>query len=249
MVGSRRGPRPSLIHHRRCPSEPQRPARPRTGSSRSVARVRARSSSRSVVRCARERSARRPGRGPRPALARRRRGGPRSRRPHRPPRRRPRLVGELDGGGGGARTTAPPSIRRGRCSGSGRSPPRRGRPRAAGARRSAANRAARPPPRAPRGSPPRCRVVALSEVVPAERAAPAPEEEGGPAVRLVHPPDGEHRIERDRPGDPESLRGSCDRIRALGEGETGRVDPDQGQAVPLVALVPRPQIGRERGRC
>ena len=138
-------------------------------------------------------------------------------------------------------TTAPRSIRRGSARGQGDLPPCRGRPRGAGARRSAANRAARPTPPAPRD-----RLLGGHRIRPLRGGTSGARRPGprgtGRASRAAYIRHGEHRIERDRPGDPESLRGTCDRIRALGEGETGRVDPDK--TVPLVALVPRPQIGQ-----
>src|SRR5262249_44802527 len=61
------------------------------------------------------------------------------------------------------------------------------------------------------------RVVALAEVVPAQRASLAPEEDGGPAVRLVKLPEREFAIHGDRPVDPEALRGGYDGVGVLGE--------------------------------
>ena len=92
------------------------------------------------------------------------------------------------------------------------------------------------------------RVVALAEVVPAQRAALPPEEERGPAVRLVELPERELAVHRDGPVDPEPLGRAGHCVRVLREGKARGVDADHRQAVALVALMPGAEVGQGADR-
>jgi hypothetical protein len=85
-------------------------------------------------------------------------------------------------------------------------------------------------------------------VVPAQRATAPPEEESGPAVRLIEAPDGELRVECDGPIDSETLRGICDDPGILGEGESRGMDADLSQAVIRISRMPSPQVGQRTHR-
>ena len=87
------------------------------------------------------------------------------------------------------------------------------------------------------------RVVALAELVPAQRAAGAPEEQRGPAATTVVLPHQVLGVDGDGMLDAQALDRVPDGIGRAGEGEARRVGAEHAQTPGRVALAPGEDVG------